>query len=275
MGGIPSNDDGASLENLGAFIRQRRMALDLTQTQLADRLGWVQERISSLERGRYGLPSLPGLARLAAALQTPLAELLAAAGYKDVLSDPTVIGEPATSAALLYTLEQLLSIPEIELHAVLAQASSMIAAVMGADKIDAFFVDAQNDSLVALGTSDTPMGIRELELGLDRIPLVGRSPEVEAFETGQPYYTGNAEQEGAWLDGIVDDLGVRSVILVPLEVAGERVGILAAASAQPDRFSAEDRSFFATVARWIGMVAHRAQLIDVASGAGTAGLSAE
>jgi transcriptional regulator with XRE-family HTH domain len=67
---------------LGRFIRERRSSLELTQTQVADRLGWKQERISILENSRYGLPSVPTLARLAAALDVSLSDLLGTAGFR-------------------------------------------------------------------------------------------------------------------------------------------------------------------------------------------------
>jgi transcriptional regulator with XRE-family HTH domain len=72
------------LEALGTFIRDRRHRLRLTQTQLANRVGWVQEKISILEWGKYGTPSLPALARLGTALETSLPALLLAAGYAEV-----------------------------------------------------------------------------------------------------------------------------------------------------------------------------------------------
>jgi transcriptional regulator with XRE-family HTH domain len=65
-----------NLEAFGQFVRHRRRELGLTQTQLGDRLGWAQERVSVLEHGKYGLPSLPQLYRLADALGLPLDELL-------------------------------------------------------------------------------------------------------------------------------------------------------------------------------------------------------
>lgn len=71
----------ADLKGLGSFVRQRRLELRLTQQELADRMEYVQERISLLENGKYGLPSLPALADLARALETPLRRLLTAAGY--------------------------------------------------------------------------------------------------------------------------------------------------------------------------------------------------
>ena len=70
------------LEEMGVFVRERRRALGLTQERLAQRIGYVQERISVLERGKYGMPSLPALALLADALEVPLAEMLTRAGYR-------------------------------------------------------------------------------------------------------------------------------------------------------------------------------------------------
>lgn len=73
--------DGERLLSLGAFIRRQREHLGLTQTQLGRRLGYYQERVSAIERGTYGLPSLPALAELAVALEVDLGDLIEAAGY--------------------------------------------------------------------------------------------------------------------------------------------------------------------------------------------------
>ena len=75
---------------LGTFVRERRSELGLTQTELGDRLGWAQERVSVLEHGKYGLPSLPQLCRLADALHTELDELVRRLGV-------TVHTGPATA----------------------------------------------------------------------------------------------------------------------------------------------------------------------------------
>jgi DNA-binding XRE family transcriptional regulator len=76
------------LRGLGSFVRQRRLELHLTQQELADRVGYVQERVSLLESGKYGLPSLPALADLAHALETPLPRLLIAVGYSEDMVSP-------------------------------------------------------------------------------------------------------------------------------------------------------------------------------------------
>src|SRR5437588_436614 len=84
---------------LGAFIRARRMERGLTQTQLAERVGWVQERISLLENAKYGMPSIPALARLASGLDTRLFELLAAAGYeKDEVASARETGNSSAAS---------------------------------------------------------------------------------------------------------------------------------------------------------------------------------
>lgn len=74
-------DDDDGLMRLGQYVRQRRKALGLTQTELGARLGWSQERVSVVERGTYGLPSLPQLVRLASALQVPISEMLSTLGF--------------------------------------------------------------------------------------------------------------------------------------------------------------------------------------------------
>jgi transcriptional regulator with XRE-family HTH domain len=72
------------LITFGVFLRQRRRQLGLTQTQLAERIGWTQERVSVLENGKYGMPSLPQLSRLADGLDLPLDALLDRLGVRSV-----------------------------------------------------------------------------------------------------------------------------------------------------------------------------------------------
>jgi transcriptional regulator with XRE-family HTH domain len=60
---------------LGKNIADRRMALGLTQAQLAEQLGADTVTISRFERGNH-LPSLQRLEKIADMLGVPLAELL-------------------------------------------------------------------------------------------------------------------------------------------------------------------------------------------------------
>src|SRR3712207_5983023 len=155
---------------------------------------------------------------------------------------------------LVETIQRLLSIRSLELRPALTEASNLIAEVLRADKVDVFIYQADIDSLVALGTSDTPMGKRQHELGLDRLQLANAGPQGQVFLTGEPYLHGHTGQDPTQVRGIVEGLGVRSQVDVPLDVEGERRGILAVASATPERFSDSDLSFLTAVAGWVGMM---------------------
>jgi two-component system, OmpR family, sensor kinase len=64
------------------------------------------------------------------------------------------------------------------------------------------------------------------------------------------------------LRGITEGLGVESLIIVPLEVNEVRRGVVLAASSHKDHFFDDDLPFLEAVARWVGMVAHRAELSE-------------
>lgn len=73
--GKPAQNEDALAVRLSRNIAGRRRELDLTQAQLAERLGVDTETLSRFERGKH-LPSLATLERLAAQLQTTVAVLL-------------------------------------------------------------------------------------------------------------------------------------------------------------------------------------------------------
>ncbi|HWV35119.1 MAG TPA: GAF domain-containing sensor histidine kinase [Thermomicrobiales bacterium] len=162
----------------------------------------------------------------------------------------------------LVTLERLLAIDSLRLEAALDQASQLVAEMLGADKIDALFYASDKESLVAVGTSHTPMGYRQHAIGMDRLPLANGGREVGVFQTGVSYFTGRADEDPGQLAGVINGLGVRSAIAVPLDVAGTRRGVFMAVSSEPDFFSEPDLQFLESVSRWVGMIAHRAELLE-------------
>ncbi len=255
------------LAALGSAIRDRRRALKLTQEQLAGRLSWSQERVSTLENGRYGMPSLPLLAELAVALEMPLQPVMEAAGFQtgglsvDV-SETAAPGEARAGMqlALSYALQQLLEIQALTLKDAMDEASDLLGDAVGADKVDVFLYQPEIDSLVALGTSNTDMGRKQIRSGLDRVPIANGGRQVEVFQTGNEYSTGHAEEDEHVARGVVQTLGVRSMYAVPLRVGGTIRGIMVAQSAEANRFSDTERDLFEAASRWVGMVAHRAEL---------------
>jgi DNA-binding CsgD family transcriptional regulator len=176
---------------------------------------------------------------------------------------PQQVEPGAYHIRLLRTLERLLALEATELGSAMQQAAQALAEVLAADKIDIFLYDASSDALVAIGTSDTPMGRTEHQLGLDRLPLGWGGRAVRVFQTGEAYLSRDAEQDRLELPGIVEQLGVRSGIFAPLQVGDERGGVLLASSDQPNRFDADDLEFLQAVARWIRLVGERAAHVEL------------
>ncbi len=168
---------------------------------------------------------------------------------------------PPDPRRLLATLEELLAIEALDLATALDQACQRVAEALHADKVDAFLHDPASASLVAIGTSPTPMGRKQHAIGMDRLPLANGGREAAVYRSGEPYATGQADQDPQQLRGVVDGLGVRSTLIVSLAVSGEQRGVLLAASAQRDVFGPDDLAFLGAVAGWVGMVAHRAELV--------------
>jgi signal transduction histidine kinase len=158
-------------------------------------------------------------------------------------------------------LEQLLEITEPNPQAALEQVANLVAEVFRAAKVDVLVYEPAKESLVAVGTSDTPMGHRQHAIGMDRLPLANGGRAVGVYQTGQAYLTGNADLSGD-LPGLVDGLGIRSHIIAPLQVAGQRRGVLLASAAQRDFFLEEHLRLLERVAQWVGLVLHRAELAE-------------
>jgi two-component system OmpR family sensor kinase len=163
---------------------------------------------------------------------------------------------------LLETLQRLLGIQAPELRPALDEASTLVSKALGAEKVDVFLYEASSASLVAMGTSDTDLGRRQHAIGLERQPLANDGVSVGVFQTGKPYLTGRADLDPSQLLGMVEGLGVRSEIGVPLTIGGDRRGIVSAVSRQPDFFSERDLGFLSAVAGWIGMVTQRSELFE-------------
>ncbi len=115
-----SAEDTAFFKRLGARIAALRKGLELTQTELGEKLGRTQQQIFSFEKGRSRVPAslLPRLSRI---LEVPVEELL---GMK---MRPRKPGKPSK---LEHQLAQLAALPRSQqrvvsrmLDGVLQQAS--------------------------------------------------------------------------------------------------------------------------------------------------------
>jgi len=156
----------------------------------------------------------------------------------------------------------MLAIDGLDLRSALDQASDLVGAALGADKIDIFLYEQANHTLVAYGVSHTELSRRQRELGLNRLPVANGGRAAQVFTTQMPFLSGHLDQDPEELLGIKGALAVKSSICVPLYVAGELRGVLQADSQQPEVFSEYDLHFVQAVAGWIGTITHRAELIE-------------
>src|SRR3954454_5995006 len=111
------------------------------------------------------------------------------------------VSPPVGDDRLFDTLVRLHGIISPELRPALGEAATLVAEALEADKVDVFLYEPASDSLVALGTSQTPMGRRQHELGLHRLPLSNGGRSVVVYKTGEPCLQLRADEDPDELPG--------------------------------------------------------------------------
>lgn len=163
---------------------------------------------------------------------------------------------------LFRAIHHLLGLDVTDVARALDAAAQQIADVMQAEKVDVFLHQPHSDTLLAVGTNDSPMARKQKALGLDRLPAAHGSVSAHVFQTGQRHLTGHLDREPLEHSGIVTDLGVRSQIAVPIDVRGTRRGVLMVCSGTSEYFSEDDLRFIETVANWVGLIGYRAAAVE-------------
>jgi DNA-binding CsgD family transcriptional regulator len=167
----------------------------------------------------------------------------------------TILDGRSQVEAVLGLLERLRRVRAVDFREALQEATDVLAPAFEADKVDAFLFDASVQTLVALGTSRTPMGKRQHELGLNRLPM-GRGGRIAwVFQEGRPFRDGHVEADPAELIDVRRELGVRSTLAVPFQVDPDKRGVVMVSSAQPEHFSDAQLQLLQFVAYWVGLVA--------------------
>ncbi|WP_040445685.1 hypothetical protein [Ktedonobacter racemifer] len=72
---------------------------------------------------------------------------------------------------LLTTLQSLLQLPATDVAETFQQTAQLVTQALDAEKVDVFLYDPSTESLIAYGTSVTPLGKKEKAIGLDCLPL--------------------------------------------------------------------------------------------------------
>lgn len=172
------------------------------------------------------------------------------------------MASPLEPSKLVGLLQDLLKLPAVDERQALTEAASAVAGVLSCEKVDAFFYDSSRSSLIAIGTSRTPLGERQKQLGLDVLPVANGGRIVQVFRSGRPHLDGHVERDGEELRGIVHDLGVRSQLLVPLYLDDELQGVLGACSPQPEHFSDDDVQLLQLIGQCVSSLAQRSHLVQ-------------
>jgi DNA-binding CsgD family transcriptional regulator len=236
----PRHPDGARAYDSRQLTRREReiaelIAEGLSNEQIADRL--------VLRRGTVA---------------NHVAHILDKLGLQSRVQVAVTIAVQKTSRRserVLALLERLREVDSASLNEALQHATDVLAATFAADKVDAFLHDPATARLIAVGTSATPMGELERALGLDQLPVLNGGRVARIFQDKRPFLDGHVEHDPEELLGVRRDLGVRSTIGVPLEIADGTSGVLTVTSARPDHFTSEHLSLLQFVAYWIGLVA--------------------
>jgi signal transduction histidine kinase len=164
---------------------------------------------------------------------------------------------------LLALLERLFEIAPMPVDVVLSQCADLIGNVTAAEKVDAFLHDVDSNTLIAVGTAHTPLAQLQKSLGLDRLPIANGDPMSIVFQSGEPYLNGRCDQDPRQPRGVIDAMHIRSMLAVPIEVGGERRGVISLASPKNDAFSAGELSLMRIVAVWVASLMHRSELIEL------------
>jgi DNA-binding CsgD family transcriptional regulator len=161
--------------------------------------------------------------------------------------------------------EHLLAITAVELRPALDEASAVIARTFGTDKVDVFVHQPDPDMLVAMGASKTPMSDRQHRLARNRLPGADNGCAAWTFQSGESYTAGHANEVAEKARSRFENLARQSTVNQPIMVDGEIRGVLQVDSAITDFFTDRDRDALAAVAGWMGLIVHRAELVERAT----------
>jgi two-component system, OmpR family, sensor kinase len=151
---------------------------------------------------------------------------------------------------------------ESDLKATLGPVATRIAEVMGSEKVDIMFLDPERSAFVSLGVSQTPLGHKQKELGLDIVPAQAATLLAQVYRTGESVLVPDSLRDDRVYRPFIEQLGVRTLMYSPVEVGGERRAILASTSTQPDAFGESDLAVHDLIARRLSLALQHLELTE-------------
>ncbi|HUS17084.1 MAG TPA: ATP-binding protein [Chloroflexia bacterium] len=137
-----------------------------------------------------------------------------------------------------------------------------IAEVLEVEKTDIMFFDPERDALVSLGVSSTPLGNKQRELGLDIVPSSAQSLVYNVYLTGRSEIVEDARYDHRVYRPFVTELGIRSMLITQLTVAGQSRGILAVTDTRPGIFSTDDLAVLDLIGRRVSLALEQIELTE-------------
>jgi signal transduction histidine kinase len=126
----------------------------------------------------------------------------------------------------------------------------LICEATGAEKCDIVLHSIETDEFVAFGKSNTSLSLLEQELGLDHIPLQTSGCLLRVYQGGEAFLAGKLPK-GDELP-LLEKTKIESLIVVPLEVEQDRLGLLSLASTKENAFNEDDLNFVCFISIRLG-----------------------
>lgn len=152
--------------------------------------------------------------------------------------------------ALLQFISQTSANQNTSLEEMSHAIADQIALACNAEKVDIMLYSQETDELVTLGTTNTALSQLQVQLGLDHLPLATAGLLSEVYLTGRPFLSGQVVQSDQV--GHLEKLGIKSYLIVPLQVEQQKHGVISLASTQPQAFNEDDLSFINFVSLRLG-----------------------
>jgi|GEM_PF-829595 len=189
-------------------------------------------------------------------LLSVLADLISLA-----LENTRILAREERRSKLIKLLHYMASdLPNKMLKEVAQAMEERIGEVMGVQKVEVLLYNQETDELVSLGASDTSIGRAQHELGLDHVPLGKAGALADVFLTGQPFLSNDLETLPHFPAALKEKLGLKSALVVPLEVEDKRRGLISVMSSLPDIFSDDDLPFLSLISTRLGHMLHHQEL---------------
>ena len=158
-------------------------------------------------------------------------------------------------------LLQLTSVPVSSMEDYLQRLANIINKELEVNKTDIMLFDEGQGQLVSVGLAGETLASEERRTGLDRLPIDPAGAIAGVFNRGEPILIDKAHEREDVEEGF-KNMGVNSILGVPIVVDGERRGVIHVASRAPHYFTAEDTAMLSLVAARVGMLIKNAELAE-------------